>query len=802
MRRALICCAAFVALAHVATAADDPGFVRVGTAPPPGFEHLAEPQLTEVDVWFAGRPLVSVLARYDLDSIEFLDLDALIAAIPRAIDPEALRAALSGPLPTNAERLCAHAAQTDCGTLAPPVAAVLFDEGRFRADLFVHRLQLEAQTLQVSRFLPPASSRTLSTVHLFGLSASGGGDTGSAFDLGATSLVALGEQRARAEYDVSDDGFALRELAWQRDRAGYRYEAGLLRSGGRGGAFVTEPHVLGVRAGTALDLRADLDSAEGTPIFLFLSQRSRVDVFRGERLIDSRFYEGGNQQLDTTRLPDGAYDITVRILGDDGRERHETYFFMRTALLPPRDQPLYYAELGRLTDAAPDLGDALTDGAWARAGTARRLHERGGVEAELVHAGGTSLLQAGAFVFGPGWQMRASAMGGGDGSSGAWLAANWRHDALALGLDVRRVRAGDGGVIADSYTQGTFTLTAALGGGRLAVRTQLDRRAERAASLGWGATFSRPVYRRGAWQLDLDLDAAAARDDRLLRVGVQARWRGPQRFASVRPMLEHATTAAGSDTRVLLDARTTFQRDSERFGRVTRNAYAVRDAARTVLGAGAALDATRGRASLDAQYVSGETGSHLAWSANGFVALAAGDGELALGGRRHDSAGVIVAIDAPADANLSFDVLVDEQLAGTARGGARTAIALPPYRTYGVRLAPRGDQIVQIDERTHPVTLYPGNVHVLRYAPRELTVLVGQALWPDGTPVAHARFANVEGLGVTDERGWFQVEVTTLAPLRLRDRARGECVLPLGDVTVEQGLAVLAPLTCEAPATP
>ena len=343
------CCA--LALVAIGVRADEP-FVHASNAPPPGFEDLAQAQTTVVDVYVAGRLAVSTMALYDLENVEFLTPEEIVAALPDLADPAAIKRALGVPLATNADALCAHPAQVDCGELTPDVAGIIFDESTFRVALFLAPDQWAAQRVNSSRFLPAPTARELGSVHQFNVAMAGGGAEESVFDLGATSLVSRGESRLYGRYDITRSGFTISELGVAQDRNGYRYEAGLMRSLGRGGAFVGEQDVVGVRAGTALDLRADLDTAEGTPIFLFLQRRSRVDVFRGERLIDSRFYEAGNQQLDTSRLPDGAYDLRVRIRGDDGREREERFFFVRTRELPPLDQPLIYAEAGALTSIA------------------------------------------------------------------------------------------------------------------------------------------------------------------------------------------------------------------------------------------------------------------------------------------------------------------------------------------------------------------------------------------------------------------------------------------------------------------
>ncbi len=777
--------------------------MTASNAPPPGFEDLAQAQTTLVDVYVGGRFTISTMALYDLQTVEFLAPAEIVAALSDLADPAAVERALSLPLATNAQALCAHRAQVDCGEVTPDIAAIIFDEATFRVALFVAPDQWIAKPVNTSRFLPAPTARELGSVHQFNVAMAGGGAEDSVFDLGATSLVARGERRLYGRYDITRSGFTISELAVAQDRKGYRYEAGLYRSLGRSVAFVGEQDVVGVRAGTALDLRADLDTAEGTPIYLFLQRRSRVDVFRGERLIDSRFYEAGNQQLNTSRFPDGAYDLRVRVRGDDGREREERFFFVRTRDLPPLDQPLIYAEAGALTSVANAAAATLSSGGWLRTGAAKRLNNEVGAEVELLHAASTTMLQGGVFSFGAALRLRGNLMATSDGDRGLWLQGSWQRDLLSASFDLRHVAVGDGArvegvdLFSESYTQSSFTLNAPLGGGRMTVRAQLDRRASANNSSGFGASFTRPVFRRGDVTLDLDADIAATANDTLMRVGVQARWRKGRRLTTVRPQLQVNANADGTQARALLDARSSLQWEHDEFGQMTHTAFALREDNRSVLGTALATDSARGRANADMQYVSAPDDQFLSYSANARFGVTTHEGAVALGGRYSDAAAVVIDIEGAAETG-QFDVLVDDQSVAQARTGERTVVALAPYRSYEVRIATRGANLANVNESAQTITLYPGNVHTLNYAPQVITVIVGQALWPDGAPVANARLANAAQYGATDDNGWFQVEVTSLKMLEFEQIGRGVCRLDLTTAAVENGLAVLPPISCTA----
>ncbi|MEO1576079.1 MAG: TcfC E-set like domain-containing protein, partial [Pseudomonadota bacterium] len=475
-------------------------------APPAGFEDLVGPQVTFLDVVYDGRTILSTEATYTTDWLRFADPHAVVTAIDDLAAPKAVAAALDGELATNADQVCYHTAQEDCGSLSPDVAAVIFDESTFRVFVFVHPDLRRVHALSSERYLPPPSASDLATVHQLNVALSDAG-----FDFGGTSLISRGADRVVGRYESAGNTIGVSELMWQRDARGQRYEAGLFRSLGRNARFVGEHNVAGVRVGTALDLRADLEAREGTPIFLFLNQRSRVDVFRGARLIDSGFYEAGNRQLDTTRLPDGAYEINVQITGNDGRQRRESFFFVRSGRVPPLGETVRYAELGQIVAAPNPASGILSSGGWVRAGLARRMSNAWSVDAETLAAGDDLLGQAGVFGFGRNWQMRASAMLGRGGAAGYWLQMRAVQPTWSAGLDLRVINARDTAdaaesLFAQSLRQSALTLNVPWRRGRLTLRGQLDQNGSDERTWSWGGALSIPLRQTGPLALELESD--------------------------------------------------------------------------------------------------------------------------------------------------------------------------------------------------------------------------------------------------------------------------------------------------------
>ncbi len=782
------------------------GFISASDAPPLGFENLAGPQTTQLDVYYGGRLQVTTMARYELDTIEFLNPAEVVMAIPNVADRLMVEEALTGPLQANADRICRYPGQADCGVLEPPIAGVIFDETRFRLDLFVAPFALKAQTVHTSKFLP-APTADFSSLHMVSMSLSGGdGFEQNGYNFGATSLIAKRADRLSARYDFSDDGFSVTELSWQRDMPGWQYEVGSFRSPGRSIAFLGERDIIGARVGTSLDTRADLDTAEATPIYLFLNQRSRVDIRRDGQLLDSRFYDAGNQQLDTTRLPDGAYDIEVQVHDGSDQDSQQRYFFVRSARLPPLDQPLSFLEIGSLAQtgdrAVPEPGFNL----WLRTGIAKRFVANFGVETELVQNAGTTLLQGGVFLFGRGWQLEAGLLGSSRSDRGYSVRGTVRRGETAVGLDLRRVRAASDADVADvfdpvpqSYTQGSFTLSLPLLEGRFIARAQLDQRGTDGSNTALGVSYSRSLLRRAGLMVDLNIDATRDPTDSMLRIGIRGYWRRDQTTVSVKPhiaaRLSDNSNSGNSSTKLLLDARATRNNLETDFGEIDSSVFTASDIDTRTIGVGASSESTFGYGNVDLQHTNGLDSDRLSYTANARFSVISDNKKMAWGGQRSDLSAVV--LDFSGDADTNFAVLVDQQPAGLVQSDKRNVIGLRPYRTYEITLVPRGETFVDFDQRVRSVTLYPGNVATLQYEANAVTVVVGQIVDRSRLPVANARIDGIAGYAGTDENGWFQIEIAGAQPLTIRRADQEPCRVELPLLEAERGIAVVNTLVCQ-----
>ncbi|WP_338492242.1 hypothetical protein VRB23_20580 [Erwinia aphidicola] len=134
-----------VKLIAAAIAATLPAVVGVQAAVsvPAGFEELARGQNMMLDVSLYGESLGVFQARVDLENVQFLQPEALAAAVlKKSADAPGLetllRRSLSSPLKRNGNLACGtNGAAPGCDYIETDSVAVIYDENNARAGLFL-----------------------------------------------------------------------------------------------------------------------------------------------------------------------------------------------------------------------------------------------------------------------------------------------------------------------------------------------------------------------------------------------------------------------------------------------------------------------------------------------------------------------------------------------------------------------------------------------------------------------------------------------------------------------------------------
>ena len=795
---------------------DDPGPRIRREGVPAGFEAWEEPQTTAVDLYYGGRFRTTTLAEYTLEEVRFLNPEEVAEAVPTLHDPEALADYLSRPLPPNSDRVCVEPDEAGCGYLEPDIAGIIFDETRFRVDLFVHPELLE-EVAREPRYLSDPDRERPSLVQNLSATHSASSATDNRFSLFGRTRAGYGTGHGFANWVSTDrQSLSVDEAGWHQDLLNHQVRTGLFEPRVDALRALSRQPILGASLATSMNRRRDRDAVISSPIELYLPSRARVDVFREERLVSSGFYEAGNQEIDTSRLPPGAYEVDIVITDVDGRVRTERELFVKSAVLAPPGESLWFAEAGQVMQRNPrELFPEDRDEFLGRGGYRWRQYDWLGLGVAGAGTTEAALGEISAGVLRPGFQADGEVFASSEGGWGHGMRGTTRWRNLVASASVRRTHADDPPdedeqryrLLPSEQHLRTLQLSHPLGQGQLVATGSESRRTDgdrlRRASLRYRRTM--PIG--GGQTLSLSTEAAVSDGDRRLVAGIQWRMRHSQWTHSA--ALRMRDTPAESESDGLEGSLATSWRDGSLFvDDVDATLRVDGDRDRQSLGASGQHRSQFGRGRLSASAVDGTTGQRALAASTYDTSLVVGEsGTTAMGGPAPNGSGVILDLtDAP---DGLFDVIVNGQRQFTARGGRRAVVTLPPYEEYRIRLADRGLEMVRFDEEPRDVTLYPGNVATLKWDLRPVHVLIGRLVTPQevclahvdecytvNAPVADGRIEGAEGFAFTDPDGFFQADVREgVEELRVR-HPEGECRASLEDVPERHGVLRASELVC------
>jgi Mat/Ecp fimbriae outer membrane usher protein len=793
------------------------------TGAPPGFERWYEPQTTLVDLYYAGRFVLSTLAEYTLETVTFHSPEEIVARIPQLRDAENLVEKLSRPLPANTDRVCVRPDQPLCGRLSPEDVGIIFDETRFRVDLFLHRDMLLRPERGEAVYLPPPDHQRVTLVQNLSVLHAASSRADDRYSVFGRTRLGRGSQHGFANWVSTDQrDISFDELGYRNDFQDHQLTVGLFEP--RTDALRAMPRqpLLGIAFARSLKTRMDVDALIATPIELFLPTRSRVDIFRDGRLISSEFYEAGNQLIETARLPTGSYNVQLVITDAAGEVRVEEQLFIKSPLLAPPGEPQWFVEAGRVRSRARlDTFPRDLDTDLLRAGYRWRQAPWLGLGLAGASTGSQQLGEfSGSLLFDrleAGGEVYASDEGG----WGYGLRAVGRWAGFTVGANAQRTRADDHArnlddplafhLLPRDQRFVSAQLSRRLGQGHLTLRATESQLADGSRRRSSSLQFNhvRPLGWRGS--LQTRVEAGEVEGDLRGQLTLQwrnrrGRWQDTLRLAAIESELpgEASGVAAGIGTRwrdgdlLASDLDIGARLDMEPGGR--RSA---------ILDGDHRSHRGRGRAAVSAVDNRRDAQRTAYFSTVGYeTSLVVGEQwRPVVGGPLPGEAAAILDLrDAPEG---RFDVLVDGRRQLSTLGGRRVALALPPYQEYRVSLLDRGERLVNLDAEPRQFPLYPGNVVTRDWALTPLNILVGRVfhtavVCPEGEPcreerrpLAGARLQGVQGQAVSDEEGFVQAEVSARVQ-RLTSRVDDEsCTIDLSGYQAKNGVIRAPQLLCE-----
>ena len=745
--------------------------VSIKSGAPEGFEELEGPAETAVDLYYGGLKIGVFRAVYTPRSILFSNPEEIVGKVP-ALDPEAIELviqALTGDLPTHADRICGPVPKAGCGTSNPDIAEVIFDQDRFKVELFVNPSLLLEQDTHTEKVLPPAPD-VVSGVHSITGGLIGSPGEPQNYSLMTNSTLASGDMRLNFTGISASEQSRFQNLTASVDRWGLESTLGFFDS--RPLQLLAQTPMTGISVGTSLNTNLAYRNTTGSRLSVFLPQRAYISLIFNNVIYSTDFYEAGNQVLNTDTLPDGAYELTIRIVDTDGKQSEEKRFFSKNFQIPPEDQPIYFGQLGTVRDTAqsgflPDAGSGLI----SSFGTLARYGESTGLALDGLVVKNRLYAEAGSFLLlPPDHQLRASFLisSGKDLGLGVNYQGYAMEKKLSFGANVRAIIAGETYEGSDQLipikadarqitVNAGYQITDLANVNFLLDYNQVGSGQRR---LSYGPSLRWDIWREGESNLSLGLDASQSNDGQVQNFMIRYTKRIGSWGLSGEGIARRGSPSSSSGRAMNLS----------RNSRVTWNDDAT-PGKMTIVGAEIRQDENSENYLADLDHRSNlgnlkilgsQTRSNQAqrtiYSGNVGFGIAHTLEDFAWTGSQQQSSGVIIKTgsDAP---EIPMKVIVDGSERSEFRAGESTAVFLAPYQTYKVSISPVESSPIDYDGSVKNITLYPGNVLPLNWEITQIHVVLGRAVTEEGEPVANAKLEESGNLVMTDEDGLFQTEL-------------------------------------------
>lgn len=803
---------------------DDRIVIKPPTKPtlnvPAGFESLVEPQTTVIDIYFGGEYLTSQLATFTVEEIEFSDPAEIVDLIPSLLQPEIIEDDLNGMQPSHPELVCNYQGQSNCGEVEPEVSAVIFSESQFRADLFINSNFLAVQSTSRQKYLAHSDSEWSWLQTFNGAAAGDEIQEGDTYSLNSQSTLAFRENRLQIVSNYHDgpiptaDGqieydsqHSFDTVAFRRDWQGMEYQLGYFRSNSGNFQFMDDNKIRGARMASSLDTREDLRQTNGNDLLVFLRSRSEVAIYKDDRLISSRFYDAGNQVLDTSQLPGGAYDVRIQIRDGGGAISEETRFYIKSSQLPPTDQALYFFEAGELLDVYDDDGLAQGTGfSVLRGGYNSRINDQFGYLVGGSAVEDTMAMELGLTHLGRNYDLHLGTVVGNDDRQGARLDFRYQFGPSYFTGSYRQVWNDQfnyenpdlSDFIGPSSKQASIGITTLLPFGRLEVSSRINRRNELDIKTNT-VRFELPRYRFGSAELYSGFEIS---DENGIKTGIftmEFRFNGDHVLGQLRPQYVDETVSENIQYKDWKTEGVISWQDQELMADkdLRIDVRGRNHSESTSYGAEMDFSSQTGRLRMQTEQTNSRNGLNARrYNGNVFTSFMVNGDSAKLGGRDQTQSALLIKIDGEVS-NAEFEILVDGNYRGLAYPGKTTAINLRPYQTYQVTLRQRGDSFVEFEQHPRRVTLYPGNVVTLDWTVSEVDIVFGRIVDSDGSAITNALINGVSGLATTDDIGLFQAELRRDVKTLRVETITSSCEVSVPPYSVSQSIGNLGTLRCD-----
>jgi len=786
---------------------DSGGVFGFGDDVPAGFENLAGPQIQYVDIYFNERKIgaTSITATPEIVTFDNpAEVAQMLSSLKSSVPIETL---LVGPFDTNGHLICYTTGDPPgCGFVEADPVAIIYNESDLRVDLFIAPELQSVQSLERLRYLPVAGRKNTSILSVYTV-ASKLEDEDADIDFSARSLLGYGRGNfsIEADYNSRSERKRLREFKLTHFFNDYEIQAGTYFTS-TGGAL-SDVDLIGGSFATSYKSRIDLERAFSSELVVFLQRESVVQIAIDDRIYAGGSYEAGNQALDTTALPDGTYQVQIRIVDPVTGTRVETRAFTKSALIPPKGTSVIGTSVGNVLEydgdnALPDVTNVSVVGF----SLANRFTDQSAYKLGLLQFGTQSFFQTEFIYLGESFSLQLAASAGDDSTVASAFRVAFAHKGVSINLSSRTFASEfnpeEGSayqqIFTNDYKQASASISKAFS--RFSVGARASYRREEVdqgftESNQYAVYYRQPVLRRK--NLRGFVDANFQKDDVEKRLRLQfnlyfgrGQFNGGLNTAARRVDEQdwqydwglnagwHSSNAQAWQWRAGANVR------SEQGN---RSAGINADVDHPWFAAGVATNWNEVASGETTQNSIASLGAHVGLDRKG----------LAVGGSDFAQAGVIIAVKGQ-PAGARFDVFVNNLKTASGEIGATQFIGLQPFERYSVKLVPQTTLSNGLGEEIHEFTLYPGTVERISITARQEILLVGTLIDESGELIANALMQTEPNPLIVDASGYVQAELPpgAVVPVKLADGSYCEFVVP--DAGGEDILVMAEPIVCKA----
>jgi len=764
---------------------------------PADYKNLIDETRTVIDIYYQGRRIGDGFASYNGETLEFKSPESISLLLSELREYEPITKALKGPLPRHSDKICSSKAlQLYCGKLDPEVASIIFDESQLRAEIFVNPVYAYGDAND-ARYLPSPTVAP-AIISNIDLRAFHGFDRNNTTIAGAVNLIA-GYGRTSFNTDAflnGNDNSFLNSASIVHIGKSTEYAGGLLTQSPSLG-LARSHRMIGVSVGSTLKTRLDREALQTSDIPINVSTDAVVEILQGSRVLDIQTVSPGQTTLDTQRLPNGSYNVTLRIT-EDGATREESRFFHTGSSLPPKNTTIWAVEAGLPVplsnrDIFADVPDTQP---LIRASISRRLWSQWGFQGAATVSEDIQFAEFTTSFVGESFSVNAGALLSTDNEAGFFVSGRYLHDKFTLAANYREIDSNNTEFFRDEYDpfgasfkQATASLQFPIdilkqGPTRIAFRGFFRESSQGNRTWHAGPSISQTLLQRGNIRLSATVRAQFGNFQDNYFAGLRMHRNfgttsNVRRNLSTDIQYRQINSNSGGNNLSKPVANVNYNVASlGEPGAPSWNYFAgLRYDDGLGVRAGAQLKREDVRVGIEGRHNFQQQNNVIATLQSGIVLT---PNHVSLTSDRARS-GAIVTLNGlttnlvEARANRIkryFKTKLD-----LAKNSSSTFLPLPPYRIEDVSIRPIESADLDYEHHKDRIVVYPGNVSQVNRSLKKVKIVIGRLVDNAGLPITGVNIVADHKLTSTDSEGYFQADIPIGETIQVKDGEKLLCKL-------------------------